>query len=122
MNILRPAPTRRRFGNSFTHELSVFVYSRWQSLRNPKGAEHAPRRSPRSTRTVHIHPRPVCLYRGNSRGRPGGGGVSLSSRDSPVCESTSLIAPTLDNIAEVSTGMKITFELFVRVMSRRLSI
>jgi hypothetical protein len=32
------------------------------------------------------------------------------------------MAPTLDNIAEVSTGMKMTLELLDRVMSRRLSM
>jgi hypothetical protein len=60
-------------------------------------------------------------YLGNSLGRAGGSGGALSSF-SPVCDSTSLIAPTLESIAEVSTGMKITFELLVRVMSRKLSI
>jgi hypothetical protein len=33
-----------------------------------------------------------------------------------------LIAPTLDSIDDASTGMKITFELLLRVMSRKLSI
>src|SRR5439155_11691724 len=63
----------------------------------------------------------VSVYRGSSRGLGGVGG-SCSPLFSPVCERTSLIAPTLESIAEVSIGMKITFELLVRVMSRRLSI
>jgi hypothetical protein len=33
-----------------------------------------------------------------------------------------LIAPTLESIDEASTGMKITFELLLRVMSRKLSM
>src|ERR1051325_11046983 len=62
------------------------------------------------------------FYR-NSLGRGGVGAEGGCSPESvPLCDNTSLIAPILDNIADVSTGMKITFELFVRVMSRRLSM
>gem|GEM_PF-4524958 len=57
------------------------------------------------------------FYLRSSRG--GGGGVSPLS---PVCDNTSFSAPMLDNMAEVSTGIKITLELLVRVMSRRLSM
>src|SRR6185503_13042409 len=68
------------------------------------------------------HVNPVeRFYRGNSRGRGGVVGWSLSSF-SPVCDKISFIAPTLESIAEVSTGMKITFELLDRVMSRKLSM
>jgi hypothetical protein len=60
-------------------------------------------------------------YLGNSRGFGGAGGFD-SPLFSPVCESTSFNAPTLESIAEVSTGIKITLELLVRVMSRKLSM
>ena len=82
-----------------------------------------------AAKTIRIVPQATVMlverlgkfdYLGNSRGLGGMGG-SLSSF-SPVCDNTSLIAPTLDSIAEVSTGIKITFELLVRVMSRRLSM
>ena len=62
------------------------------------------------------------LQVGNWRGL---GCDCLSSSDerfSPVSESISLIAPTLESMLDVSTGMKITFELLVRVMSRRDSM
>ena len=64
----------------------------------------------------------LISYRGNSRGLGGGSGGFSFSSVSPVCDNTSFIVPILDSIAEVSTGMKITFELFVRVMSRKLSM
>jgi hypothetical protein len=69
-------------------------------------------KAPSSRRTPRIY------LGGNSRGFGGG----VSPLDCPVWDITSLIAPKLDNIADVSTGMKITFELLVLVMSRRLSI
>ncbi len=62
------------------------------------------------------------IYLGSSRGRGGGGGGWSLSSFSPVCDNISLIAPTLESIADVSTGMKITFELLLRVMSRKLSM
>src|SRR2546423_1289728 len=57
----------------------------------------------------------------NCRGFTGGGVLSLLAF-SPVSANTSLIAPTLDNNADVSIGMKITFALFVRVISFKLSM
>src|SRR5687768_16564966 len=75
-----------------------------------------------STNQGNIHQAgPLQAYRGNSRGLGVEGGFS-SPLFSPVCDRTSLIAPRLESIAEVSTGMKITFELLVRVISRRLSM
>ena len=50
------------------------------------------------------------------------GGGSSDLFVPPVSESISLIVPILESMLEVSTGIKITFELLVRVISRKLSI
>jgi hypothetical protein len=44
------------------------------------------------------------------------------ARFSPVSLNISLTAPMLDNMPDVSTGMKITFELLPRVISFKLSM
>ncbi len=59
-------------------------------------------------------------YLFNSRGERGGfGRVSFFS---PVSAKTSFNAPTLESNAEVSIGIKITFEFCVLVISRRDSM
>ena len=51
-----------------------------------------------------------------------GGGGGSSDDFLPVSEIISLIAPTLDSMLDVSTGMKMTFALLLLVMSRKLSM
>ena len=58
-----------------------------------------------------------AVYFFNSRGERGGFD-NRGSLFSPVSDKTSLIAPILESIVDVSIGMKMTFEFCVRVISR----
>jgi hypothetical protein len=59
-------------------------------------------------------------YLFNSRGDRGGFGVC--SFFSPVSDIISLMAPMLESIDDVSIGIKMTLEFWVRVISRSDSI
>ncbi len=63
------------------------------------------------------------IYLFNSRrGGLFAGGVFSFGVVSPVSAKTSFIAPMLESIADVSIGIKITFEFCVRAISRNDSM
>lgn len=69
---------------------------------------------------IQFLPPAVLSYFPNSRGERGDCGSF--SCFSPVSENTSLNAPMVESILDVSIGIKTTFELFERDISRKLSM